>query len=1010
MYPSGIFLQAQFSSQQVPPHPPTLSPEQIAEATYDDAASREIVLAVISFRLEYPPEKWVNVFKSLALLEYLLKRGHEGLAQRSREDLQAQLETLASSFDFFDLAEGRDRGSGVRHKAAVVLQLLRDSQRLADEREASERTRRLGAEDTGKPKHRSRSVNASRRGRPPMWARDAEDAEGSHVDLKGRGGREVPTSSGRETPSSSEDSGDEEGGLEAATGIHPPSGSFLFGERTPNPRGRHPGPARRSSGAFSFLHRPSASNACDMTILSALELKSPKMAAAASYLSRRAVGRGHAVATHPDGTPDAGSTFSAQPPAAPRPTVPAQAPRRTSRAVQSGEENDRLTARLRQALREPHNRSCADCGGAPNLWYSANLGVFLCNNCAGVHRGLGVHVSFVRSVALDRHATSDVLFMCRTGNHVANAHLEARRPPELPRPSTPEDRKLYCLRKYVRREWALIGIAWPPPVLLEEHYAPRSPAPVPDPSPISRSPEVAPLAEMEEREPGGRPRVSALRRQLTEQVKKALTDSLMVGGGDADDDGPSPLGHGGGSEREVPEEILEAVSMMTRELGDAADAPGGSATPSRTAPVPQRSAPAPPLGPRHAYTGSREAVQEPAASEDLLAPEASFATINISHEPLASPPRRLGVAIPAPPSYGGSTRSYFTGPPSVRSDAPGGASGLDMSGLDLPPSSLHLIELSAADLDPDSESEASVYQVGDPEEVAPLLAHASSRSYETPGQGSAVLSPTAASPVPFHYGMPDVLSMLDQISPTPPGTGAGTPGALPYVSTLPLRSPRVSGSASPYQPQPSPFRTSVAGSPRSTNGGGGLAPGPPAEAQPLIDFSTPLTPTALLQPLPPLRATVLLQQPLQQPRSSPHAEGRTVPPARVKLASLGSGPISTPPHPSPMHHQHSLSASPGPWVGGPDPSPWRFTDHGPASPAVGGTGVVSFGPSLGSPFGGGVEKTSSWDAAEGAAGSGSGSGPYVQALVTAPVPVRTSNGSGSAGGLRGAGSGSWQWQ
>lgn len=59
-------------------------------------------------------------------------------------------------------------------------------------------------------------------------------------------------------------------------------------------------------------------------------------------------------------------------------------------------ENEHLTI-LRQLRLEPQNACCADCGRTNNTWASVNLGVFLCDRCADVHRALGTHVSKVKA-------------------------------------------------------------------------------------------------------------------------------------------------------------------------------------------------------------------------------------------------------------------------------------------------------------------------------------------------------------------------------------------------------------------------------------------------------------------------------------------------------------------------------------------------------------------------------------------------------------------------------------
>ncbi|KAI6041562.1 hypothetical protein EDC04DRAFT_1264083 [Pisolithus marmoratus] len=132
---------------------------------------------------------------------------------------------------------------------------------------------------------------------------------------------------------------------------------------------------------------------------------------------------------------------------------------------------------LMELVMKPGNDVCADCRARAPRWASFNLGIFICMNCASIHRKIGTHitkvcvfsrvacvetrkfeaespcVAFRKSLTLDEWSKEQVEFMKQNGNIKSNQLYipdEARHPPPANLIGTERDSEL---EKFIRAKY-----------------------------------------------------------------------------------------------------------------------------------------------------------------------------------------------------------------------------------------------------------------------------------------------------------------------------------------------------------------------------------------------------------------------------------------------------------------------------------------------------------------------------------------------------------------------------
>ncbi|XP_073535995.1 arf-GAP with SH3 domain, ANK repeat and PH domain-containing protein 1 isoform X3 [Phyllobates terribilis] len=117
---------------------------------------------------------------------------------------------------------------------------------------------------------------------------------------------------------------------------------------------------------------------------------------------------------------------------------------------------DLSKAIIEDVQKTPGNEACCDCGSADPTWLSTNLGILTCIECSGIHREMGVHISRIQSLELDKLGTSELLLAKNVGNNSFNEIMEGNLPSPSPKPTSSSDmtaRKEYITAKYVEHKF-----------------------------------------------------------------------------------------------------------------------------------------------------------------------------------------------------------------------------------------------------------------------------------------------------------------------------------------------------------------------------------------------------------------------------------------------------------------------------------------------------------------------------------------------------------------------------
>ncbi|KAJ4494639.1 hypothetical protein C8J55DRAFT_554275 [Lentinula edodes] len=112
--------------------------QDIASRTFNYPEFNEIMPSIYSRFMEKEAKQWRQIYKSLQLLEYLIKNGSE----RVVDDARAHISTIKMlrNFHYID-DKGKDQGINVRNRSKEIVELLSDVENIRTERRKAKANR-----------------------------------------------------------------------------------------------------------------------------------------------------------------------------------------------------------------------------------------------------------------------------------------------------------------------------------------------------------------------------------------------------------------------------------------------------------------------------------------------------------------------------------------------------------------------------------------------------------------------------------------------------------------------------------------------------------------------------------------------------------------------------------------------------------------------------------------------------------------------------------------------------